>query len=363
MTTLSETSFHLYSDKEPSKLLFSPSSSIFDMISSSERNLEPKQTKALAYMLSYSRPLAKAFCSLVSKLNTTKIRCRVGKCDRLSVFAESSFQNKRQRADIVLLNRDERDKEKWAIVVEAKSWNRIVSDFGNVDGQVKQYCDAIQKEWKLSCIVPVLLIQPGSGLASATSTVLSWDDIRSIVDNLKSSDRLMKEFKAFLAGDKKMKSFVNEVLTVPTGETYEFVKRHFVYTCPPPKKTKGNNYDYKPFLYLAIREHRGGRMEWLFKVVRRYLLPKSMEDISKMQIDHSDMEQIRSYWTDPEVVRFAQDKYSKFDHIQFFVLDKDRSIKLRTPMKPKGRNCRGIMNCGLFDFFGDSDDQKLVYTP
>ncbi len=85
-----------------------------------------------------------------------------------------------------------------------------------------------------------------------------------------------------------------------------------------------------------------------------------MEEISQMQIDHSDMEQIRSYWTDPEVVRFAQDKYSKFDHIQFFVLDKDRSIKLRIPMKPAGRNCQGIMSLEIFDFFGNSDHPKLV---
>ena len=167
----------------------------------------------------------------------------------------------------------------------------------------------------------------------------------------------MEEFKAFLAGDKTMKTFAKEVLSVPAGNTYEFVKRYFVYTCPPPQNTKGNNYNYKPFLYLAIRESGGGRMEWLFKVVRRYLLPNSMDEIEKMDIDNTDLKQIKSYWTNPAVKRLTQNQYSEF---QFFVLDQSRSIKLQTPMKPARRNCQGIMYLELFDFFGSSDNPKLV---
>lgn len=308
-------------------------------------------------MLSHSRPFAKAFCSLVTKRNQQKNRCRIGVRDHLYVFAESRFQDHHQRADIVLLNRNERGTPKWAIVVEAKSWNRSVSDFENIDNQVEHYREAIQKEWKLSCpVVPVLLIQPGSGLASSISTVLSWDDIRSIVNNCKSSDRLVAEFKTFLAGDTSMTTFEREVLTVAAGDTYEFVKRHYVYTCPPPGKGRA----HKRFLYLAVREGQGGRMELLFKVIRHYTLPKKMEEIAKMQIDNADMKQIRSYWTDPEVVKFAAKDYKDVNVVQFYVLDKTKSIQLKTPMKPKKGNWRGNRYLELVDFFGSCSNSELV---
>lgn len=157
-----------------------------------------------------------------------------------------------------------------------------------------------------------------------------------------------------------MTTFEREVLTMPAGGSYEFVKRHFVYTCPPPKRGRGNNYNFKPFLYLAVREGNGGRMEWLFKVVKRYILPKDMSEIKKLKIDSDDMCQIEAYWTDPEVIRFAADEYKDYEVVQFYVLDRNHSIRLKTPMKPMGRNWQGTRYLDLFDFFGTGKDVKLV---
>ena len=153
-----------------------------------------------------------------------------------------------------------------------------------------------------------------------------------------------------------MTTFEKEVLSVPAADTYEFIKRHYVYTCPPQGKGRGK----KPFLYLAVREGNGGRMDCLFKVVHKYVLPKTMSEISKMSISDSDKKQIRDYWTDAEVVKFAKEAYKDNDVVQFYVLDRKRSIKLRTPMRPAKRNWRSSKYLELFDFFGDSKTPMLI---
>ena len=119
------TKFQLYQ----SSGRYAVSSSIFDMISS-EKNLEPKQTKALGYMLAYSPKFLKLFIKKIfQKWNHLNVK---GENDfqwksaeeqwRFEVKAESVTKEK-QRPDILLQAINQVNKIAWMIVIEAKSMN------------------------------------------------------------------------------------------------------------------------------------------------------------------------------------------------------------------------------------------------
>lgn len=232
---------------------------IFDLIVGS--GAEPRQTKALAYVLSRSDALLRRLLKHDDVLR--QLGGRLPTFDQYIVDAEMIGQTPQGsvRADIVI--RFYRGGvPRFALLLEAKSARTAGAPDDALVAQIRRYlAEADFPTLRGFNVVPVALTRSRRILSDIAS--VTWNDIRELVHANAGRDALLQEFRRFLETvGGTMHFYEVEVLSVPAGSTSEIVEETFIHACPD---TKG--FSYKVPLRIAFRQRGGGAMPRLHKVV------------------------------------------------------------------------------------------------
>lgn len=293
-------------------------------------DLEPKQTKALGYLLSASPLALKTFLDLVGYKNSGKtidfnhyiVNCEVQK-----------KQNKcNDRIDILL--RFYHDiKPVRAIIIEAKSVRSKTSQI-NADKQACRYTDfPILEEFKDK--VTTVTLTRDVIRYEGNSTPLSWSDL---IDGLyscylkfqkKPEVRTIENFVCFILNiEGSMKYFDEEILSVPVGKTWKAVKETGIYECP------SNYREHKNVLYMAFRG-KNGVMDTLYKVSGVYELclydESSIDDINTKNPGFK--ERIEAY---KNLVEWKEDRK------RLYLLDMENALEMPYKVRPAENNSFSI---------------------
>ena len=279
------TSFQLYQEDLEG---YTPSASIFDMISSSTNELEPKQTKALAYMLASEDKLLDNFLKKLLHYRTAELKGLTFEVMAES-YVKSQNADRNKRADIIIRSRDTLHQMQWAVVIEAKSMNIDITSPEELKGQISYYCEKLHEKWKCP-IRPVVLTKNIDKSLGSIETVC-WSQVIELVEDTKISSRLYDDFKTFIIGaNRKMHFYEQEVLAIACGRTYQHVVQNHVYVCPNTK-----SYHHKKSLFLTFVHD--GVMTELFKLKAQYTLPPDPQRIQEMAIPNDDKKVIVRYFT------------------------------------------------------------------
>lgn len=349
------TKFQLYQQSDK----YTVSSSIFDMIST-EKNLETKQTKALAYMLAYEPDFLKFIIGEIftrwNKRIIKKRDCLYWKNGQdqwhFEVKAEFVLQE-RGRSDIVIQAKNHENKTDWIIVIEAKNMNANAQEQKTYEQQ-KRYVDYFHS-LGMEPVIPVLLTKNIDFTYHSEGCIpLTWGDIVTFVQRIvrkRNCDRLFREFFDFLTGaNRKMKFYEEDVISVPAGRTFDLVKEFGVYICPNTQK-----YNYKNTLYMTFRRH-GGIMEMLYSVKRLYTLRCDEEELEQLEMPAAHREAILAY-----LKKAGENHPGKSNEMQVYILDKNHTIQLPAGTKPiSSRGMAGHCYYRLSDMLNGEQSRMLV---
>ncbi len=137
-----------------------------------------------------------------------------------------------------------------------------------------------------------------------------------------------------------MKTYEEEVISIPAAKGIDGVSKYGVYACPLKKR-----FNYKQSLYLAFRE-KGGLMYKLYKLRNRYEILPNIDNISYRSMDNTDRKSILAFMKD-KAIWVEQDASTT---CQFFVLDTKHTITLPTGgASSGGRSPQGIVYYYLSD--------------
>ena len=207
---------------------YTPSASIFDMISSSTNELEPKQTKALAYMLASEDKLLDSFLKKLLGYRTADLKGLTFEVMAES-YVKSQNTNRNKRADIIIRSRNKLNQMQWAVVIEAKSLNIDITAPDRLIQQISFYCEELRRKWNCQTIRPVVLTKNIDKTLGEIETVC-WSEVIELVESLKINSRLYNDFKKFMIGaNRKMHFYEQEVLAIACGSTYQHVVENHVY--------------------------------------------------------------------------------------------------------------------------------------
>lgn len=280
------TTFQLYQEAMEG---YAPSSTIFDMISSSSNDLEPKQTKALAYMLASENKLLDSFLKKLLGFQAPELRELTFEIMAES-YVKSHDSNRNKRADIIIRSRDKLNRIRWAVIIEAKSMNIDITAPDQLTRQISYYCEQLGKKWRCE-IMPVVLTKNIDKTLGGKIRTVCWSQVIELVENLKIDSRIYADFKDFMIGaNRKMHFYEKEVLAIACGKTYNHVMANRVYVCPNKR-----SYHHKKSLYMAFIQD-GGKITELLKPKARYILPIDVQEIQRIAIPKDDKDIIVEYF-------------------------------------------------------------------
>lgn len=316
-----KTIFRLY-DKNKTKI----KSTIFDLING---NLETKQTKGLAYILKEYPDLV---FDLIKKSGIKTPTFNKSKVSSIEVSAEK-ITTSNKRVDI-LIKIDVFNKPCLALIIEAKSI-KLRIDPSHVITQVQGYLDDTEipelNEYKK---FPIILTKYKS-LLSEDLISISWNDLIELMEKRikKIPGSLLEQYYDFITEvDADMKYYEVEVLSLPAGNSIEFVEEHFIYECPDTK-----DYNYKKPIYLTFRKSGGGEMNALYKIVEIVILnpaiQSEVERIKDIDLDEKIKQRLVNYIDNVAI------KKEEFEH-RFYLLSKDERIELDNRPKPPKNNAK-----------------------
>lgn len=303
------------------RLYSAPSSSIFDMIPG--KNTEPQKTKALAYMLSYSDEFRESVVKELlrqwrHKTNRT-MHVSDTKTRRMVVCAEE-FIAQGSRADIII--RPAGSEPQWVVLIEAKNPScRSCTD--RVQNQLLEYRDELKKQYPNAEIIPVTLTQNAIDL-SGDCLSITWEFIFAQAQKV-AKVRIVADFLTFITYS-AMKTYEEDVLSIPAGKTYEFIKKFGVYKCPDTKA-----YRHKKSLFLTFRRGRGGVMSDLYPLKAVYILEPDVgeDEVRKLDIPKEDQDAIIAYQKEEQGIEPSDGLH------KFYILDKENIVPLPKPAKPQ----------------------------
>jgi hypothetical protein len=216
--------FRLYSD---SKKGFH--SSIFDLISGSG---ETKQTKGLAFILSFYPELVKQLIKLpaisIRIKHITESKSLPIKFSKIEVNAELQATSDK-RADIVI-QLDRGNQPFLVMIIEAKSIS-AKTNIKSITEQLDTYLT--KKEYPGLKIYPyrIGITLTKKRYVKSKYPSITWDDIINILADFNTSrNRICKQYVNFLTGiEKNMNYYEEEVVSVPAGGTMKLVEQFKVY--------------------------------------------------------------------------------------------------------------------------------------
>ena len=246
---------------------------LFDLIGGKE----PDQTKGLGYLLSTSPKAMELFMLLLFPKDTSEIKKMlkmrwVVDCEMIQRLKK----HQSNRADIVICFYDNYTPYK-AIVIEAKSAKGYINNRDALK-QVTAYCSLFRQlqqfsDQQITLVTLTTVVCLDSHYPQIKT--ITWQNLRSIFTECKSDKntslheiQLIREYARYInqiIGT--MKYYDEEVLTIPAGNTIDFVRNPdcAIYECPIRGKYKSRGERHP--LYVAFRERRHhGRITDLYKI-------------------------------------------------------------------------------------------------
>ena len=344
--------------------------SVFDLIG----NKEPDQTKGLGYLLSASHKAMQLFLSLLFPNEKNEVLCMLKKRWVVDCEMIQKTQKKQSvRADIVILFYDRYMPYK-AIVIEAKSVKGHLTNL-YATTQVENYRKLFHSLSQFSDEqVTLVTLTTAICLDSRYPHIktLTWQNLRTVFTECK-GDRnttlqeiqLIKEYAKFINQIQgSMNYYDEEVLTIPAGDTIQYVRNPecAIYECPIRGKYKSRGERHP--LYVAFRERgHNGRITDLYKIQDILLFDLDDEDainvIAAMEQDgcpkYSNIKSRIQYY------KTNNPNYSK--EIKWvFIIDHENSIHLPYSVEYEGstRGLAGISFRKLNEFIRQPDDGENV---
>jgi len=295
---------------------------VFDLISG---DLEPKQTKALGFLLSESQLALSVFLGLIK-------HCGL-KYDKVIVDCEAQRkqQGNNDRIDILLrfyLNRV----PQIAFIVEAKSAGANTSAHKAAIQAAKYTSGFRQLSAFKGMIHTITLTREVKEITQCVS--LSWSELITALFPKASKDKHIKDFLTFFLNIKHgMKYYDEEILSIPAGVTYDAIMSSGIYECPVQYKTK------KRSLFITFRNKKG-LMDRLYKLT----------DIVEFDINEmTAINEVNKTWpgfktrlsTYKQTLRNqGQDPVSGNKRV--YILDLDHPLVLPFPVRPVENNASPV---------------------
>ncbi len=331
--------------------------SVFNLL---DGGLEPKQTKALGFVLAKSPMAFNAFVGLINSELGYHLNFDYQK-DKICIDCEySTTANKRM--DVLIRCYDDYNRCKWALVVEAKS---ITANIKPVDvvKQLKGYISSPKLNGFSNNVYPVILTKVKClsqlRLFNQTFTSISWAEVLWILQsvlqknsNYTQEERLIKAYINYMekitlskGNSNRIMLIEREVLSVPAKRTIKHIEDTYIYECPADYRT------YKTCLYLACRGTNG-------EITKLYRIDQIVEmELDNHSIDSSNLD---------GPVKERLKKYTKAagasGRKRVFILDPDKSIILPRPVKQAVNNVN-ISYHDLCDFFQIPQTVILPHKP
>lgn len=330
--------FRLYSDSQNGF-----NSTVFDLISG---NGETKQTKGLAFILSFYPDLVKHLLKLPAIGNRIKqvseSNSIPNKFSKIEVNAEL-LATSGKRADIVI--RLDRGKIPFLVmIIEAKS----ISTATNIKTITKQLDTYLtQKEYPSLRIYPnrIGITLTKKRYLKQKHTSITWDDIISILSDFNTHrSRICQQYLSFLTGiEKNMNYYEEEVISVPAGETMELVEQFKVYFCPDTPY-----YNYPKSIYITFRKKR--EMKTLYRIQKEIILnphlPSEISAINESDLESNEKERVLGYIED------QKNKFKKkYTNHKILILSPTDKIELIEPKLLATRHNQRHSSHKLSDFF------------
>ncbi|NMM46558.1 hypothetical protein HH303_18855 [Rhodospirillaceae bacterium KN72] len=332
---------------------FANTATVFDLIAGSGR--EPRQTKALGYVLSKSPALLRALLRISSVARVVKgiVGQKNPKFDQIIVDAEMiGLDNTGKiRADLVV--RFLRGHAPvFALVIEAKTAKGSNASDDSIINQVRRYVTpGVLTAVKAFPVVPIALTRTKRILPDIAS--VTWNDIRLIAHQHAPKDQLVGEFLRFLQRmGNDMQFYEREILSVPAGGTAKAIEETCIHACPDTP-----SFSYKTPLRIAFREKGGGAMSKLYRVLDIIsfdpLDPVARSSVFESSLSNDEKERLAHYLEARDVEFGWGDRGAPF---RFYILSTDDIIHLPHSPRPV-KNIQGHMYFRLCDVL---DSEKPV---
>lgn len=295
---------------------------LFDLI---DGDLEPKQTKALGFLLYKSRVSLNAFLALIS---FDKLRY-----DRYIVDCEAQRKQKENNDRIdILLRFYQQDNPVHAFIIEAKSVTSNTS-MPTATKQVKRYIHGFPqlRDFNDSDVSTITLTHYAKQYQEG-SYALSWIDLINKLHESNSKDSIINDFINFILNIKKsnMHYYEEEILSLPAGDTIEAINQTGIYEYPlEENKTKVKTRNHNRVIYLCFRKSKGSIMETLYKI--KDVFDINLGDTDAIEKIDSEIEGFKDRLA---IYKSIVKKISSNNLYRVYVLDKENSINLPNPVKP-----------------------------
>ena len=233
---------------------------IFDLISASDKKLETRQTKALAYMLASEVGFRRLVVGRIVRYWSVRnpgLKLRGIDSSACCVDAELRLTDKHAkdnekggRVDILVSKADD-----WGVLIEGKSLANDNIRWPDVTKQVCRYKRVLCR--KIRTVIPVALVFCPETKVHDGVLFVSWKDMLDWIDEYATREtarrcELFGEFRDFIKSiQTNMKYYQQEVLSIPAGATYNQVVKYGVYHC------SSDNRMHEIPLFVAFRAARG----------------------------------------------------------------------------------------------------------
>lgn len=326
-----KTYFRLYNSEDKTKI----ESSLFDLISGDK---ETKQTKGLAYVLAKNQYFLDKLIKYITKKTAPELGSKIKKASAIIVEAERVLTDGK-RADVLIRIKVE-DKPFVAILIEAKSIS-VNHNVRDTESQIINYLkNEKEKILKGYQCIGVLLTKYIKLSSNKNILTISWNQIINLCledKKIFNRDMILKQYILFLMnGEKSMKFYEEEILSIPAGKTIDLIKKYHIYVCP-----NSNDYSYKDALFMAFRASGGGRMEKLYKVDETIILNLSdtLQELENFDLDATIIKRIHGY-VDEHLAIHEKDERIKVDEMRVYILSQHETIELPLNPRPEKSNAK-----------------------
>ena len=303
---------------------------IFDLISASDKKLETRQTKALAYILASEVGFRRLVVGRIVRYWNERcpgLKLRGIDSGACCVDAELRLNDKHAkdnerggRVDILISKASD-----WGVLIEGKNLTNVNIRLVDVAKQVCRYERALCR--KIRTIIPVALVFCPETKVYDGVLFVSWKDVLDWIDEYATREmarrrELFVEFQDFIKSiQTNMKYYQQEVLSIPAGATYNQVIKYGVYHCSSDKRK------HELPLFVAFRAP-GGVMTRLFRY-ENYI--KECYDVRAIRnsrlLTAEQKRQVLAYMKDDAIrKRYGEDEKGK--ETRFYVFDKRKGIKI-----------------------------------
>lgn len=326
---------------------------IFDLISASDKKLETRQTKALAYMLASEVGFRRLVVGRIVRYWNERypgLKLKGIDSSACCVDAELRLNDKHAkdnekggRVDILISKASD-----WGVLIEGKNLTNVNIRLVDVAKQVCRYERALCR--KIRTIIPVALVFCPETKVYDGVLFVSWKDMLDWIDEYATREmarrrELFGEFQDFIKSiQTNMKYYQQEVLSIPAGATYNQVIKYGVYHC------SSDNRMHEIPLFVAFRAARGV-MTRLYRYegfINEYYDARVIQN--SKSLTPGQKKQVLAYMKD-DVIRKRCGDAEKGKKTRFYVFDKKGVIKIGgvRPLKERVRTFKYYSIADMFN--------------